>query len=79
MSDHRDRGLYRKFHVERLDESPRHEDCVYFVLDLDHDHYSLPALRAYADACREKFPDLSADLRLLVETFEQRAKEGEPT
>lgn len=61
------RGVYRKFKIERTDGSSapggKHEDCTYFVLDLAHDKFAIPALRAYADACALEFPDLAYDLR----------------
>lgn len=61
-----ERGLYRKFHVERTDggsaPGARHDGCEYFVLDLDHDPFALAALSSYAMACREQYPALAADL-----------------
>lgn len=60
------RGLYEKFTIKRTDgrsePGEKHDGCSYFVLDLDHDPYSVPALKAYADACRERFPALAKDL-----------------
>lgn len=62
----RTRGLYEKFMVERRDGSSdpggKHEDCEYYVLDLTHDKYAVPALRAYAEHCNEEYPLLAADL-----------------
>ena len=62
----RTRGLYDKFFVSRTDGTSRvggkHNKCRYFVLDLDHDPHAMPALAAYADACRETHPLLAADL-----------------
>jgi hypothetical protein len=40
----------------------KHEDCRYFVLDMNHDPYATPALKAYAEACRYSHPQLSKDL-----------------
>lgn len=64
------RGVYEKFTVERNDGSSsvggKHEFCRYFVLDLDHDRFSAPALLAYAEACAVEFPDLASDLRTLA-------------
>lgn len=57
-----ERGLYEKFRVTRLDDSPRHDGCDYFVLDLNHDPHAIPALEAYAESCRESFPVLAEDL-----------------
>ena len=46
MAD-RDRGLYEKFTVRRTDGSDavgfKHRGCEYFVLDLTHDKYAVPA------------------------------------
>lgn len=60
------RGLIRKFDVSRVDgrDEPgeKHHGCRYFVLDLDHDEYAGPALRAYAHACRHAYPALALDL-----------------
>jgi hypothetical protein len=58
------RGLYRKYRVERLnDPTGKHRDCTYFVIDEVHDPFANPALRAYADACEETYPQLATDLR----------------
>lgn len=61
-----ERGIYEKYRVFRTDgsseEGGRHFCCSYFVLDIDHDKFAIPALRAYAEACREKFPALASDL-----------------
>lgn len=60
-------GLYQKFRVERTDgrsaPGEKHAECRYFVLDLDHDEFALPAVEAYADACESAHPELAADLR----------------
>lgn len=65
MSDP-DRGLYEKYEVRRHDweDAPglKHEHCQYFVLDLTHDPFAMPAIRSYAAACAEKYPLLAADL-----------------
>ena len=50
---------------------PKHERCRYYVLDLDHDAFAGPALRAYADACEAEFSLLAADLRRLVSAREE--------
>lgn len=60
------RALYRKFHVTRHDPTGKHVNCYYFVLDVDHDEFSIPALEAYAKACAEKFPKLAADLQGVI-------------
>lgn len=62
----RTRGLYDKFWVQRTDgkseRGKKHFRCEYFVLDLDHDKYAIPALRAYAEHCQAEYPQLAADL-----------------
>lgn len=59
-------GLFRKFDVRRVDGSDapggKHHGCEYFVLDLDHDIHAPAAIRAYAQACNETHPQLSAEL-----------------
>jgi hypothetical protein len=59
-------GVYHKFNVTRTDGSSepggKHQGCDYFVLDLTHDKFALPALRTYATACREEYPVLSREL-----------------
>ncbi len=59
-------GIYAKYSVERTDGSSapggRHERCAYFVLDLEHDPFAFPALRAYAEACAATHPGLARDL-----------------
>lgn len=65
-----EKGLYEKFRVERTDgqsaEGGKHYGCSYFVLDLDHDKFALPALEAYAEACKDSHPALYGDLRVAI-------------
>lgn len=61
------RGLFHKFKtIERTDGESRpggkHDNCDYFVLDLTHDPFAASALSAYAEACRDEYPLLAADL-----------------
>lgn len=57
------RGLYRKYDVRRLnDPASKHTECEYYVLDLDHDRFSLPALLAYARSCNKQYPELARDI-----------------
>lgn len=66
MND-QERGLYRKFKVTRCnDPEGKHDECEYFVLDLQHDQFARAALRAYVDACQTEFPALAADLCALL-------------
>lgn len=68
----KERGVYRKFKVTRTDGSHKkggkHENCAYFVLDLGHDEYAIPALEAYAKACKTKFPELAKDIERIAAT-----------
>ncbi len=61
------KGLYRKFRVERLHPSKRHDKCRYFVLDIDHDGFAPQPLKEYADACQEEYPLLSKDIRAALD------------
>lgn len=74
------KGLYQKFTVTRTDGSSRkgkkHARCEYFVLDLKHDKFAVPALQAYARACRKEYPELSKDLLEKVD-FILLARRGE--
>jgi hypothetical protein len=74
MSD-TNRGLYRKFEIRRTDGSSKpggkHANCSYFVLDLTHDPFALPALRAYAEACRETHPYLATELERVAKCPQQ--------
>ncbi len=60
------KGLYRKFDVHRTDgqsdPGQKHDACDYFVLDLTHDPFALPALKAYKEACEKEYSLLSHDL-----------------
>lgn len=59
-----EQGLYRKYNVERLnDPTGKHRDCIYYVLDLNHDRHAVAALEAYAASCAEEYPTLAFDLR----------------
>lgn len=61
--DDRRKGIYQKYLVYRLNDSNhKHKDCEYFVLDWKHDKYTIPALTAYAEACRDEYPELAADI-----------------
>ncbi|MCK9985648.1 MAG: hypothetical protein AzoDbin1_02120 [Azoarcus sp.] len=69
-----DQGLFGKFHVSRIDgrDAPggdRH-GARYFVIDLDHDPHAKPALRAYAEACEDDFPQLAQDIRAQIDRIE---------
>lgn len=70
MSD-QERGIYQKYNVTRTDGSsgPRgkHEHCAYFVLDLEHDAFAIPALKAYAKACRATHPERARDIETILD------------
>lgn len=72
----RERGLYDKFDVTRLDGTDRpgqkHENCKYFVLDLSHDPYARDAIKAYIKACASDFPALAKDLKELLDRRNRR-------
>lgn len=78
MAKDNERGLYTKYIVQRTDGSSeygqKHFGCSYFVLDLHHDKFSIPALKAYAKACKKEYPELSKDLLLQVEALERNDK-----
>jgi hypothetical protein len=63
-------GVYRKYDVTRTDGSSapggKHADCAYFVLDLEHDEFAIPALKAYATACRKSHHLLAADIAAII-------------
>lgn len=69
-------GLYRKFQVTRHDPTGKHANCFYFVLDCDHDEFAIPALEAYVEACKEKFPALASDLHGVI-AMEKVKRAGE--
>jgi hypothetical protein len=66
-----EKGLYRKYSVKRLgDKAGKHKDCTYYVLDLDHDRFAIPALKAYVKACKKEYPDLAKDLKKQITFLE---------
>jgi len=66
----RTRGVYAKFRVERIDGTSapggKHHGCFCWVLDVTHDPFARAALLAYANACREEYPRLAADLDRII-------------
>lgn len=66
-------GVYRKYLVKRLrDREKKHEKCEYFVLDMMHDPFAIPALNAYVEACKASLPELANDLRDKVTAMYRR-------
>lgn len=59
-------GLYPKFHVSRADgrDQPGGDraGADYLVMDLAYDEHAIPAALAYADSCRERYPQLADDI-----------------
>lgn len=76
-------GIYNKFAVYRNDREDRpgykHEGCEYFVLDMSHDPFAVPALRAYAQACQEDgYIALAGELRHKAYELEMKLKGDVP-
>lgn len=64
INDDTKRGIYHKYSIRRLkDRQRKHTNCRYFVLDPKHDAYALPAMIAYANACKDDYPALATELR----------------
>lgn len=74
-TDKDQRGIYGKFFVVRTDgksaEGEKHHECEYFVLDLNHDKFAIPAVKAYRDACRRELPKLGFDLGKIVDRMKE--------
>lgn len=74
--DSKTRGIYRKYSVTRTDgqswQGQKHDGCEYFVLDVTHDKFAEPALRAYAEACKVEYPRLAADITYMLDNAEAR-------
>ncbi len=79
----RDGKIYDKFDVTRTDgnDGPgsKHDGCDYFVLDVTHDPYALPALKAYAAACAGTHPTLSLNLFRWVRAIETQRENSKTT
>ena len=71
MEAQQEKGLYGKYYVNRVDGRDKaggdKSNANYFVLDLTHDPFAVPALKAYIQACRETYAALANDLEKLVE------------
>jgi hypothetical protein len=81
----RERGLYSKYQVRRVDGSSepgkKHAKCNYFVLDIDHDPHAAPAIFSYATSARADGYELLAGnlfamIQPYLEKLEQHAKEN---
>lgn len=82
MNDDKDRGFYGKYKIERTDGSSasgeRHENCMYYVLDLNHDKFAFAALEAYSKEARAAgFTPLADDLDSIIKNKDGLLKQGE--
>ena len=69
------RGLYRKYHVARVDGEDlpgrRKDNARYFVLDIGNDPHARKALETYIESLGSEFPDFARfaqDLRELLDS-----------
>lgn len=71
------RGLYHKFNVYRVRDGKQAEP-VYncFVLRIRRDPFAIPALRAYADACKEQYPSLAQDIHAWLDMESESEANG---
>ena len=64
-------GILPKYIVWRVDggnkKGRKHDGCDYYVLDWKHDPFTIPAMKAYAKACRRKYPELAKDILRKIE------------
>jgi hypothetical protein len=60
-----ERGLYPKYELHRINEDRSHRFHVFtpfFVLRYDTDPHARAALVAYAESCRNEYPQLADEL-----------------
>ncbi len=71
-------GVIEKYTVRRNnDPGGKHDDCWYFVLDIQHDPHAQKALLAYADAAAtEGYQQLRDDLYLRVMESQKAEREA---
>ena len=66
----REIGIYNKFNVTRTDgrDAPgeKHHGAQYFVLNISTDPFAIPALAAYAEACKSEYTPLATDIQNLI-------------
>lgn len=80
MTDDSKCGLYSKYNVRRLDDDTgKHNDCPFFVLDLRHDPHARAALVAYAQSCYRYYPLLADDLMSLLKNTERSLSDAQET
>ncbi len=74
----KDIGMTDRYKVSRLDErdlkeGDKHFGCKYYVLDIIHDRFAVPALEAYAaEADKDGFHDLAGDIYKLVRSRDDK-------
>ena len=77
-----DPGLIEKYRVKRVDQrdkpGQKHENCLYFVLDIAHDRYARAGIFAYATACKQEFPKMSKQLFMIANQLNQGKSIGGP-
>lgn len=62
MIDEKEEGLLRKYSVRRIgDINDKHQNCFFFVLDIDHDPIARSALKTYMDEARKAGYEKLAD------------------
>jgi hypothetical protein len=69
-----EQGIYGRYLISRTDKwnaQNKHFACEYFVLDWNHDKFTIPAMKAYAEACKSEFPALAEDILKLIKKHEQ--------
>lgn len=70
------RGLYQKYHVDRLrDPDGKHDKCPFFVLDPVHDIHARDALITYIESCRGNYPELAESLRHVLDETQWEFKQ----
>lgn len=67
------KGLYSKYIVLRKDGEPA--DGIFFVLKPESDINARVAVRAYAEACMEKSPELAYDLILWLQELSEMERQ----
>jgi hypothetical protein len=69
-------GLEERYHVNKInDETGKHDECFYFVLDPKHDPHSWVALLAYAESVKEDEPELATELEVIARYWSERKGE----
>jgi hypothetical protein len=76
----KERGLYSKYGIRRLDGSTepgkKHAKCDFFVLDITHDPHAAPAIFSYArSAGADGYTQLEKDLYSKIQPFIKKLNE----